>query len=325
MTILPSSREAGGLHAHDADVLPRLRLALLQHLAARVDRLAFEERVRQPHLVPSEVGHHVDREIDDRLSRHERQREGRVDQRLAELGLRGVGAVEVDRVRVLRQQREPAVVDRQHRPPERMRIDVADLEVLVDAPRPALFHRHAISVADLNHEEGREDRKSCFDSRFRPTPSVRSCRGRCQARRGSCRCARRPPGIAPIGISMPSKLNGGTERADGPGRRRDLAPAVARGELRMIDELLDRVHPRVGDLRRLEPRDHLVGGQAAERLRDDRVELVAMLHAPRVRREAWIGGDLGPAERLGAEADPLALVLKPEVDDLSVAGLVYGP
>src|SRR5437762_12192966 len=47
--------EAGRLHADDADVGARLRLALLEHFAARVDGLPFEERIRQAHLVPPEV------------------------------------------------------------------------------------------------------------------------------------------------------------------------------------------------------------------------------------------------------------------------------
>ena len=36
--------EAARLHGHDADVGPRLRLALVQHLALRVDRVALEDR-----------------------------------------------------------------------------------------------------------------------------------------------------------------------------------------------------------------------------------------------------------------------------------------
>src|ERR1041385_8645650 len=54
------------------------------------------------------------------------------DQRLAELCLLRIVTVEVNGIGVLRQQREPAVVHRQHRPAERMLIDVANLEVLVD-------------------------------------------------------------------------------------------------------------------------------------------------------------------------------------------------
>ena len=55
----------------------------------------------------------------------------------AELGLRRVVAVEVDRRGVLRQQRHPDVVRLGDRPPERVLVDVADGEVLEEAPAPA--------------------------------------------------------------------------------------------------------------------------------------------------------------------------------------------
>src|SRR5207253_6128168 len=44
--------EAGGLHGHDAHVGPGAGLALVQHLRTGVDRVAFEDRMRQPDLVP---------------------------------------------------------------------------------------------------------------------------------------------------------------------------------------------------------------------------------------------------------------------------------
>src|SRR5713226_3988765 len=49
--------EAGCAHGDEADVLARFRIAQLQHLRARVHRVAFEDRVWQAHLVPAEVGH----------------------------------------------------------------------------------------------------------------------------------------------------------------------------------------------------------------------------------------------------------------------------
>ena len=64
-----------------------IRLARLEHLALRVDRVAFEQRIRQPHLVPAEIGDGVHRQIGDRLAGDEREREARVHQRLLELGL----------------------------------------------------------------------------------------------------------------------------------------------------------------------------------------------------------------------------------------------
>src|SRR5450759_4436648 len=79
--------EAGRAHGDDADVGARARLADLQHLGARVDGIAFKHRVRQPHLVPTEVGHHVLRHIADALPRHQRERQAAVDQRFPELRL----------------------------------------------------------------------------------------------------------------------------------------------------------------------------------------------------------------------------------------------
>src|SRR5436190_3056899 len=43
---LPRLGEARGLDADDADVWTRFGFALLEHLAARVDGLALEERIR---------------------------------------------------------------------------------------------------------------------------------------------------------------------------------------------------------------------------------------------------------------------------------------
>src|SRR6266545_1211038 len=50
--------------------------------------------------------------------------------------------IEVDRVRIHCQQREPRVVGREDRPTQRMLVHVADDEVFVDASGPPLFHSH---------------------------------------------------------------------------------------------------------------------------------------------------------------------------------------
>src|SRR5436189_5622592 len=47
--------DARRLHAHDADLRPRLRFARLEHFAPRIYRVALEERIGQPHLVPAEI------------------------------------------------------------------------------------------------------------------------------------------------------------------------------------------------------------------------------------------------------------------------------
>ena len=105
-----------------------------------------------------------------------------------------------------------------HRAAERVLVDVADREVLEHAAGPARFDRHQI------------------------VPSARQARDRrrrrIRARRESRRCAAPSAGTAPIDRgSTPSIATGGSERAQRPGRRVDVAPAVARGELRMGDEV----------------------------------------------------------------------------------------
>ena len=65
--------------------------------------------------------------------------------------------VEMNRVRVHRQAREPDVVGGEQRAAERMLVDVADREVLEHASGPSLFDRHS--------------------DRFLPCASAQSCRG----------------------------------------------------------------------------------------------------------------------------------------------------
>jgi hypothetical protein len=67
-----------------------------------------------------------------------------------ELGARRIRVVEVDGIDVLRQQREPAVVHRQHSPTERVYVDIPDGEVLEDATCPAWLDRHARRIPELS-------------------------------------------------------------------------------------------------------------------------------------------------------------------------------
>ena len=134
--------EAGCLDADDALSGTGFRLARLEDLALRVDRVALEDRVRQLDLVPAEVRDAVDGEIDHRLSGHEREREAGVDEWAFELGVTRVFRVEVDRVGVHREAREPHVVGLRDRPAQRVLVDVADDEVLEHATRPAWFDGH---------------------------------------------------------------------------------------------------------------------------------------------------------------------------------------
>src|SRR6266851_359842 len=142
--------EAGRAHGDDADVLARARRAHLEHFRARVNRVALEDRIGQPDLVPAEVGHHVLGHVAHALAGHKGEGEAAVDEGLSELGLGRVVVVEVDRRRVLGQEGEPDVVRGRDRAPERVFVDVADLEILEETPPPALLNGH-ISVVIMRH------------------------------------------------------------------------------------------------------------------------------------------------------------------------------
>src|SRR5215831_2020537 len=133
---------ARGLYADDALVRTRFRLACLEDFALGVDRVALEDRMRQLHVFPAEIRDAVDGEIDHRLAGHEREREARVHERLLELSMARVLGVEVNRVRIHRQTREPDVVGLRDGPAERVLVDVADDEVFEDATGPARFDWH---------------------------------------------------------------------------------------------------------------------------------------------------------------------------------------
>ena len=103
--------------------------------------------------------------------------------------------------------------------------------------------------------------------------------------------------------------------------RRHLAPAVPGPELRMFGELRDGVHAAAGDPRRVEPGDDLLRRQVREHLADGGLQRIAVGHPPGVGVEARIGRQRRPFEHLGAEADPLALVLQPQEHRLAVGAL----
>ena len=97
--------------AYGDDAPPRTgaRRARLDHLGVGIERVAFEERIRQRDLT------HPEREppaarLGDHHPRDRREREEAVHQRTFELGLRGVVRVDVDLVRIVREQRELDVV-----------------------------------------------------------------------------------------------------------------------------------------------------------------------------------------------------------------------
>ena len=134
--------QAARAHGDDSLAGPGVRLALLEHLRLGADRVAREDGRRQRHVAPAEV-HRLLRDVDHREAGDEREREGRVDERAAPFGRRGIRRVEVDRVRVQRQQREPDVVGLEYRPSEATPVDVAHSHVLI---RPTHVRDHRINA-----------------------------------------------------------------------------------------------------------------------------------------------------------------------------------
>src|SRR5579859_4685850 len=134
--------EPPAAHRNDADARVRLRLAQLGDLALGPERVADEDGLRQLDVRPGEVGSGVLGRVRNGQPRYERERERAVHERLAELRPLGVWDVEVNRVRVHRQAREPDVVRVGDRAAETAAVDVADGEVLVETALPFLGCGH---------------------------------------------------------------------------------------------------------------------------------------------------------------------------------------
>ena len=99
-----------GAHGDDAGIGARFRLALAQHLALGIERVAGKHRMRELDVGPAEIGDRLLADVADAHADHQRHRERRGDDAAAELGVARVLLVEVQRVRVHGQQREPGVV-----------------------------------------------------------------------------------------------------------------------------------------------------------------------------------------------------------------------
>ncbi len=125
--------EAARAHGDEALAGPALRRALGEHLAVGVDRVADEHGRRQLDLAPAEVGDGLLAHVGDAHAGDDREREAAVDQRLLELGLRGIGGIEMQRVLVHGQQREPDVVGLRDGAAGPVLVDVAHDEVIVGA------------------------------------------------------------------------------------------------------------------------------------------------------------------------------------------------
>jgi len=127
------------LEDHDALARPTRRQPLLAHGRLPVDRVAVPDRGRETRVAEAQVGH--DRalgQMTDREPDQDRHRQQAVDQALAELGLLAEGGIEMQRLRVHGHRAEQRVVRLAQRPPGRVLVEDAGLELL--EPQPALAH-----------------------------------------------------------------------------------------------------------------------------------------------------------------------------------------
>src|SRR5262249_37673644 len=116
-----------------------------------VDRVAGEHRRGEPHLVPAEVGDGLLAHVGDAHAGDHGERQAGIDQRPLELGAGAVGGVNVQRVLVHGEQREPGVVGLAERAPGAMLVDVAALELLEVAPRRLAVSLRADFLSPADH------------------------------------------------------------------------------------------------------------------------------------------------------------------------------
>src|SRR5918997_464209 len=110
----------------------------------------------------------------------------------------------------------------------------------------------------------------------------------------------------------------GSEPAQRTHRRAELAPAVSRLQLGVIQELPHGAYPGIGHPGRFEPLDHFPGGEIGKDLFYLGVQRVAVLYTPGVRVEAAVlRHPLAPQDFL-TEPLPLAFVLNTQEDALAI-------
>ena len=101
-------------------------------------------------------------------------------------------------------------------------------------------------------------------------------------------------------------------------RAADLAPAIARLELRMRPDIFHFVNPRVCNAGILQPLHDLVDGHGGKRLDNQSAQLLAIGHALGSRVEFGIDGQIRLKQNFLAKHLPLAFVLQPEHDVAAV-------
>src|SRR5215208_2306874 len=109
--------------------------------------------------------------------------------------------------------------------------------------------------------------------------------------------------------SAPSRVAGGEEPAQRTHRRAELAPAVSRLQLGVIQELPHGAHPGVRHPRPFEPLYDFLRGEAGEDALYLGLQRVAVLDAPGIPGEAVLFRHSFASQNFLTELLPLALVL----------------
>ena len=113
----------------------RGRFAFAEYLSLGIERVAREHRCRHADLFPAEVGDGFLAYVGDAHADDNRERERGGDDAAAEFRLLGIFSVEMQRMRVHGEQREPRVVGFSERATGTVLVNVADREIFVVATK----------------------------------------------------------------------------------------------------------------------------------------------------------------------------------------------
>ena len=108
----------------------RFTFANAKDFAFSIKRITVKHGCWHFNFVPAQIGNGLLAHVRDTHSRNNGKREARVHQRLAELTMLGIFLIEVQRMLVHRQQREPDIVVLGDRATGAMLVNIADLKVL---------------------------------------------------------------------------------------------------------------------------------------------------------------------------------------------------
>lgn len=121
-----------GAMEEENDALRRSRLAFadLQHFARHMQRVAVKHRLGEDDVGHAEIGDRgAERRLVHRNADHQSEREKRIDDALAELGLLPILFVEMQRRGIVGQRREKNIVRLRHGAADRMLELLSDMEL----------------------------------------------------------------------------------------------------------------------------------------------------------------------------------------------------